>query len=107
MLNKQLQDQIEQEAIDGTKVRAESEGDIGWNQGYERGYEAAGEKYAEKWQEAQQLVERYEKALKEIQAKAQRGIFPHLPVEIMGAQMCIEIDQYVTDLLTPKTGSDD
>lgn len=52
-------------------------------------------------------VERYENALKDVQAKAKRGIFPHLPVETMGSQMCIEINQYVTDLLTPKTGSDD
>lgn len=63
--------------------------------------------YADKWQAAEQRAERYEKALKEVQAKAKRGIFPHLPVEVMGAQMCIEIDQYVTDLLTPKTGSDE
>ncbi len=44
-----------------------------------------------------------EAALREVQSKAKRGIFPHLPVETMGAQMCIEIDAYVTDLLTDKT----
>lgn len=52
-------------------------------------------------------AERYEKALREIQAKAKQGIFPHLPVETMGAQMCIEIDRYITELFTHKTSTGD
>lgn len=64
-------------------------------------------RYAVLWQEAEQKADRYEKALKEIQAKAKNGIFPHLPVETMGAQMCIEIDRYITDLFTPKQPTDE
>lgn len=97
MLNGQLQKQIEQEAIDGTKVRVESEGDVGWNQGYERGYEAVGEKYAEKWQEAEQRAERYEKALKEI---------ANLTI-VIGSPRGNEVYKIATKALTPKTGSDD
>jgi hypothetical protein len=113
MLNEQLQKQIEREG-DG---RAE---------GFETKllasvakieYEIGAETYAELWQASEvsakergeiitQLNNRLtnlETALREIQAKAKRGIFPHLPVETMGAQMCIEIDGYITDLFTPKT----
>lgn len=57
--------------------------------------------------EAEQRAERYEKALKAAQVKAKQGIFPHLPVETMGAQMCTEIDQLVTEALTPKTSTDE
>lgn len=31
-------------------------------------------------------------ALEKIREKAKSGIFPHLPVEVKGAQMCIEIE---------------
>lgn len=117
MSSEQLQKQIEQEAIDGTKVRAESEGDIGWNQGYELGYEAAGEKYAMQWQEAQQLVERYEKALKFIL----KWEFPPTgqfwdidKLQPMSYAACYgsngERDfmrNVANEALTPKTGSDE
>lgn len=98
MLSKQLQDQIEQEAIDGTKVRAENAGDVGWNQGYERGYEAAGEKYAEKLHEAQQLVDRYEKALKQIEQMSDPGDY---------FKAICDMKAIASKALTPKTGSDD
>lgn len=58
-------------------------------------------------QAAEQRAERYEKALFEIQFKATSAIFPHLPVETLGAQMCIEIEKVATEALTSKTGSDE
>lgn len=157
-LTPELQKQIEQEAIDATKDRKDTDFDIGWNQGYEKGYEAAGEKYALKWQEAEQKIkeltqwkkeaswlldpllewgqgrkdiplgnditkeilrraklfteaeqkaELYEKTLFEIQFKATSAIFPHLAVETVGAQMCIEIEKLATRALTPKQTTDD
>lgn len=57
--------------------------------------------------EGEQKAERYEKALFEIQFKATSAIFPHLPVETVGAQMCIEIEQLATRALTPKQTTDD
>lgn len=55
-----------------------------------------------KLQEAQQLVERYEKALKEIQAKC---VFPKTENE---AGIAIyDILKLCNEALTPKTGSDD
>lgn len=45
----ELKKQIEQEAIDGTKARAENDF-IGWNAGFEAGYQLAAEKYAELWE---------------------------------------------------------
>lgn len=51
----------------------------------------------------QQLKERAQRladALKEVQTMAKQGIFPHLPIETKGAQMCIEIDKYVAERLS-------
>lgn len=105
MLNEQLQSELDQEA------KAEAKKLTGrvpvFRMGYEAGHYDAAEKYALKWQEAEQQAERYEKALKDIWTKAKRGIFPHLPVETMGAQVCIEIDQYIAELLTPKQTPDE
>lgn len=39
------------------------------------------------------------KALQETQALARRGIFPGMPVEVLGAQMCIDINKLVTETL--------
>lgn len=104
-LTTELQKQIEQEAkAEAKKLTCRVPM---FKFGYEGGYGDAGEKYAVKWQEEKELRERYEKALREIQAKAKYGIFPHLPVETMGAQMCIEIDRYITELFTPKQTNDD
>jgi hypothetical protein len=50
-------------------------------------------KYALKWEQAEQLIEQMAKALEAIQVKARSGIFPHLPVENVGAAMVIEIDK--------------
>lgn len=41
-------------------------------------------------------------ALEDIKDKAASGIFPHLPVETMGAQMCIEIEKIASEVLKPK-----
>lgn len=106
MLNKQLQAQIEQEATSSAANFHYYPGSEQFED-MESAYETGAKKYALKWQQSEQRAARYEKALKEIQAKVNKGIFPHLPVETMGAQMCIEIDQYITDLLTPKQGTDD
>lgn len=54
----------------------------------------------EKWQSAQQLVERYEKALKEIQEHIKKTLKGNT-VNIMGISLII------AEALTPKTGSDD
>lgn len=122
-LTPELQKQIEQEAIDATKDRKDTDFDIGWNQGYEKGYEAAGIKYALKWQaaeasakergkiittlnnrltnietalkEAEQRAERYEKAL--------RGILETTPT-VSGANTMRFIAR---EALTPKTTTDD
>lgn len=37
------------------------------------------------------------RVLREVQQLARRGIFPHLPVEVVGAQMCIDIDKLIQD----------
>lgn len=63
--------------------------------------------YALKWQEAEQRAERHEKALRDIKGKAMDGIFPSIPIENMGAQMCIEIEKIATEALTPKQTTDD
>lgn len=105
MLTEQLQKQLDAEAK-GEAKKLTGRVPI-FRMGYESGYFDGAETYALKWQAAEQRAERYEKALKEIRAKAKRGIFPHLPVETMGAQMCIEIDQHITDLLTPKQTTND
>lgn len=105
-LTLELQKQIEQEAKSSAAnfnyyPGSEECGDL------ESAYVTGASKYALKWQAAEARAARYEKALREIQAKAKRGIFPHLPVETMGAQMCIEIDGYITELFTHKTSTGD
>lgn len=67
-LSQEIRQQIENEAIDGTKDRAENDFSVGWNQGYEKGYEGAGEKYAEKWQAAEWRVKELEQWKKEAAA---------------------------------------
>jgi hypothetical protein len=104
----ELQTQIEQEADAITaKLKDNTDYQAGYSKGYEDGYIAAGGKYGIKWTAAEQRAERYEKALKLVQQMAKNGIFPHLPVETMGAQMCIEIDRHITDFLTPKSSTDE
>lgn len=44
-------------------------------------------------------AEAYEKALKIIKEQAENGIFPHLPVETVGAAMCININNLATEVL--------
>lgn len=97
MLNEQLQAQIEQEAKDEAKKMTARV--PAFRIGYEAGHYDAAEKYALKWQEAEQKATRYEKALKEIQAKVRKTIFP--------AQACTDFDRYITELLTPKQTTDD
>lgn len=100
MLSKQLQDQIEQEGSE----RAEGWQDKMKSQIAKTEYESGAEKYAEKWQEAQQLVERYEKALKD---------FANRLNEVCGQNGIITsgihfiIDDMLMFPLAPKTGSDE
>lgn len=61
----------------------------------------------DKLQQAEAKAKRYQDALFEIQFKATSAIFPHLPVETLGAQMCIEIEKIATRALTPKQTTDD
>lgn len=83
---------LPQETIERIKTEASRYAYCASNRDLHTAYEAGAAAEAEK---AQVLVE----ALKEVQAKAKRGIFPHLPVETMGAQMCIEIDNYINEKL--------
>jgi hypothetical protein len=56
----------------------------------------------------QVLRERSEKLMRTMQdivKLADRGIFPHLPVENMGAQMCIEIDKVAREALNAWNGN--
>lgn len=48
----------------------------------------------------QAKVERYQSLLQVVHQKAKEGIFPHLPVETMGAQKCIEIDAMLNEALS-------
>lgn len=116
MLNEQLQKQIEQEAESNTlDFKDNNDYQAGKIDGYKEGYEIAGEIYAEKWQSAQQLVERYEKALKAIIspiAYLQRKAVDE--GAILGGQMAQYLannvsflQEIATKALTPKTGSDE
>ena len=48
--------------------------------------------------------ERYEQLLQAVHQKAKDGIFPHLPVETMGAQKCVEIDAVLNEALSAREG---
>lgn len=115
MLNEQLQTELDQEA------KAEAKKLTGrvpiFRMGYEAGHYDGAEKYAEKWQQAQQLVERYEKALKFIL----KWEFPPTgqfwdidKLQPMSYAACYgsngERDfmrNVANEALTPKTGSDE
>lgn len=96
MLSKQLQDQIEQEAIDGQQILPATEYSLGINKGYEIGYEAAGEKYGQLYETALARAERAEKALKEICGYG--GVL------VPAKHTMIAI---ANEALTPKTGEDE
>lgn len=53
----------------------------------------------DKLQAAEARADRYEKALRAIQAKVRKTIFP--------AKACTEIDRHITELFTPKTDSNE
>lgn len=66
-------------------------------------------KDAQKWKDEefealQAKCDRYEKLLHTVHQMAKAGIFPHLPVETMGAQKCIEIDAVLTKALSAGEG---
>jgi hypothetical protein len=52
----------------------------------------------------QAKCERYESLLQAVLQKAKEGIFPHLPVETMGAQKCIEIDAMLNEAISAGEG---
>jgi hypothetical protein len=54
----------------------------------------------------QAKCDRYEALLRGVHKKAKEGIFPHLPVETMGAQKCIEIDKVLTEALSAGEGDE-
>lgn len=101
MLSKQLQDQIEQEAIDGQQILPATEYSLGINKGYEIGYEAAGEKYGQLYETALARAERAERALEEIKNLA--TISNLSPGSVRGAQVL----RICKAALTPKTGEDE
>lgn len=106
----ELQKQIEQEAKEYAQKRCD---DFEGKKHLHRktllmyAHQSGATGYAEKWQAAEARAERMEKALREIKFKATSAIFPHLPVETVAAQVCIEIEQLATETLTPKTGTDE
>lgn len=103
MLNEQLQRQIEQEAeAIAANLNDNNDYQAGVINGTKAGYEAAGEIYASKWQEEKELRERYEKALKEIQAKA---VFPKTENE--AGVTIYDILKLCNEALTPKTSNDE
>jgi hypothetical protein len=48
----------------------------------------------------QAKCDRYESLLRTVHQMAKAGIFPDLPVETMGAQKCVEIDQAINEALS-------
>jgi hypothetical protein len=52
----------------------------------------------------QAKCERYEQLLQAVHKKAKEGIVPHLPVETIGAQKCIEIDTMLNEALSAGEG---
>lgn len=64
MLSEQLQKQIEQEAAQAASMQFHPKWSPDQNTACRITYRQGATEYAEKWQEAQQLIERYEKALK-------------------------------------------
>jgi hypothetical protein len=66
-------------------------------------------KDAQKWKNEefaalQAKCNRYESLLQTVHQKAKEGIFPHLPVETMGAQKCIEIDAMLNEAISAGEG---
>lgn len=52
----------------------------------------------------QAKCERYHSLLQVVHQKAKDGIFPHLPIETLGAQKCIEIDAMLNEALPAGEG---
>jgi len=50
--------------------------------------------------ELQAKFDRYQSLLQVVHQKAKEGIFPHLPVETMGAQKCVEIDAVLNEAIS-------
>lgn len=107
MLNEQLQKEINQEANDYANTEVCDWGKIQGNNQLDKweiahdAYRDTAMKYAEKWQQAQQLVERYEKALKEIETIIEQAINEAIFVDEWAISLVIK------KALTPKTGSDE
>lgn len=103
MLNKQLSDQIEQEAkTEAMKLTGRVPI---FRYGYEDGWYDAGEKYAEKWQSAEARAERAEKALTKIVSLSCNGSERNTILEMKSiASMAVAKNH---EALTPKTGEDD
>lgn len=97
MLSKQLQDQIEQEAIDGQQILPATEYSLGINKGYEIGYEAAGEKYGQLYETALARAERAEKALEQILNTNHDN----------HERVIMKVKQIAREALTPKTSEDE
>lgn len=94
----ELQKQIEQEAKSSAANFCYHPGSSE-NEDNESAYTTGASRYAALWQAAEARADRYEKALREIQSKVRKTIFP--------AKACTEIDRHITELLTPKTSSDE
>ena len=92
MLNEQLQKQIEQEAKAYASLFKHGE-DFRI-----LGYKDGAIRFADRLQEAQQLVERYEKALKQIEQMSDPGDY---------WKAIIDMKAIASEALTPKTGSDE
>lgn len=98
MLNEQLQKQIEQEGAQAASMQFHPKWSPDQNTACRITYSQGATEYAKKWQQAQQLVERYEKALKQIEQMSDPGDY---------FKAICDMKAIATKALTPKTGSDE
>lgn len=76
------------------------ESNINWQSRYNELQEACMKERAA----LQAKCERYKALFQAVHQKAKEGIFPHLPVETMGAQKCVEIDAVLNEALSAGEG---
>lgn len=104
MLNEQLKKQIRNEATSSAANFHYYPGSEQFED-METAYETGAFKYAEKWQSAQQLVERYEKALIKIVSLSCKVDSRNAILELKSiASMAVAKEN---EAPTPKTGSDE